>query len=70
MTILALTNLLPRLLIQLDYLLFRDPAGIIAQAPVVRLDEHPQDRGPLVFGSDHHPLLAAVHLTHPNGTSR
>ncbi len=52
----------PRVLI--DYLLFRDPAGMIAQAPVVRLDEHPQDRGPLVFGSDHHPLLAAIHLTH------
>ena len=58
----------PRVLI--DYLLFRDRAGVIARAPVVRLDEHPQDRGPLVFGSDHHPLLAAVHLTTSEDTSR
>jgi hypothetical protein len=54
----------------IDYLLFRDPAGIIAHAPVFRLDEHPQDRGPLVFGSDHHPLLAAVHLTTAERTGR
>lgn len=58
----------PRVLI--DYLLFRDPAGIIAGAPVVRLDEHPQDRGGLVFGSDHHPLLAAVHLAAAENAGR
>ncbi len=58
----------PRVLI--DYLLFRDPAGSIAHAPVVRLDEHSQDRGPLVFGSDHHPLLAAIRLTAAEDASR
>jgi hypothetical protein len=51
---------MPRVLI--DYLLFRDPARRIAGARVVRIDEHPQDRGPLVFGSDHHPLLACLHF--------
>lgn len=51
---------LPRLV--LDYLLVRDPAGIIQQARVHRLDEHPRDRGPLVFGSDHHPLLGRIDL--------
>jgi endonuclease/exonuclease/phosphatase family metal-dependent hydrolase len=51
---------LPRLI--LDYLLVRDRGGIIAQARVHRLDEHPRDRGPRVFGSDHHPLLARIEL--------
>jgi endonuclease/exonuclease/phosphatase family metal-dependent hydrolase len=51
---------LPRLV--LDYLLIRDAAGAVKQARVHRLDEHPQDRGPLVFGSDHHPLLARIQL--------
>jgi endonuclease/exonuclease/phosphatase family metal-dependent hydrolase len=51
---------LPRLV--LDYLLVRDPGGTIARAQVHRLDEHPRDRGPLVFGSDHHPLLARIDL--------
>jgi endonuclease/exonuclease/phosphatase family metal-dependent hydrolase len=51
---------LPRLV--LDYLLIRNPAGIVEQARVHRLDEHPRDRGPLVFGSDHHPLLARIDL--------
>jgi endonuclease/exonuclease/phosphatase family metal-dependent hydrolase len=51
---------LPRLV--LDYLLVRDPAGIVQHARVHRLDEHPRDRGPLVFGSDHHPLLARIDL--------
>ena len=50
----------PRLM--LDYLLVRDRAGRIGQATVERLDEHPRDRGPTVFGSDHHPLLARVAL--------
>jgi endonuclease/exonuclease/phosphatase family metal-dependent hydrolase len=53
---------MPRLV--LDYLLVRDRTGRIAHARVERMDEHPQDRGPLVFGSDHHPLLARVEL-HP-----
>jgi endonuclease/exonuclease/phosphatase family metal-dependent hydrolase len=52
---------LPRLV--LDYLLVRDPSGTVEQARVHRLDEHPRDRGPLVFGSDHHPLLARIDLT-------
>jgi endonuclease/exonuclease/phosphatase family metal-dependent hydrolase len=51
---------LPRLV--LDYLLVRDPAGVVEHARVHRLDEHPRDRGPLVFGSDHHPLLARIDL--------
>ncbi len=49
---------LPRLV--LDYLLVRDPSGLIHRAQVHRVDEHPQDRGPRVFGSDHHPLLARI----------
>ena len=52
---------LPRLV--LDYLLVRDRAGVIDQAQVHRLDEHPRDRGPRVFGSDHHPLLARIELS-------
>lgn len=55
---------LPRLV--LDYLLIRDRAGLIHQARVHRLDEHPQDRGSRVFGSDHHPLLGQIHF-HSNG---
>ena len=51
-------SVLPRLV--LDYLLVRDPAGVVARAEVHRLDEHPLDRGSYVFGSDHHPLLARI----------
>lgn len=51
---------LPRLV--LDYLLVRNSAGIVSRARVHRLDEHPLDRGPRVFGSDHHPLLARIDL--------
>jgi endonuclease/exonuclease/phosphatase family metal-dependent hydrolase len=58
---------LPRLV--LDYLLMRDGSGIISQARVHRLDEHPQDRGPRVFGSDHHPLLARIDLRPSRGIS-
>jgi endonuclease/exonuclease/phosphatase family metal-dependent hydrolase len=54
---------LPRLV--LDYLLIRDPFGVVGRAQVHRLDEHPRDRGPLVFGSDHHPLLARIDLAGP-----
>jgi endonuclease/exonuclease/phosphatase family metal-dependent hydrolase len=54
---------LPRLI--LDYLLIRDRQGTtIREGRVHRLDEHPRDRGPRVFGSDHHPLLARIDL-HP-----
>src|SRR5690606_16045654 len=52
---------LPRLV--LDYILVRDRRGGIASAAVHRLDEHARDRGPTVFGSDHHPLLASIELT-------
>lgn len=51
---------LPRLV--LDYLLIRDRVHAIARAQVHRLDEHPDDRGARVFGSDHHPLLARIDL--------
>jgi endonuclease/exonuclease/phosphatase family metal-dependent hydrolase len=59
---------LPRLV--LDYLLVRDRASRIARARVERLDEHPQDRGPTVFGSDHHPLFAEIELHDEDGTHR
>jgi endonuclease/exonuclease/phosphatase family metal-dependent hydrolase len=49
---------LPRLVI--DYLLVRDRAGAIRSMVVRRVDENAADRGPNVFGSDHHPLLAVV----------
>jgi endonuclease/exonuclease/phosphatase family metal-dependent hydrolase len=56
---------MPRLV--LDYLLVQDPdARAVAGVDVHRLDEDPRDRGPTVFGSDHHPLLAVVRLTDPD----
>lgn len=54
---------LPRLI--LDYILVRDRVSRVADARVERLDEHPLDRGPDVFGSDHHPLVARVRLHAP-----
>lgn len=51
---------LPRLVI--DYLLVRNRAGAIRSSVVRRVDEDPGDRGPNVFGSDHHPLLGLVEL--------
>jgi endonuclease/exonuclease/phosphatase family metal-dependent hydrolase len=51
---------LPRLVI--DYLVVRDRAGAIRSARVRRVDEDPRDRGPTVFGSDHHPLVARMDL--------
>ena len=51
---------LPRLVI--DYLLVRNRDGAIRSLAVRRVDEDPADRGPSVFGSDHHPLLAAIEL--------
>jgi endonuclease/exonuclease/phosphatase family metal-dependent hydrolase len=58
---------LPRLV--LDYLLVRDRGGVIGGARVHRLDEHPNDRGARVFGSDHHPLLARIDLKPTTGES-
>jgi endonuclease/exonuclease/phosphatase family metal-dependent hydrolase len=54
---------IPRLI--LDYLLIRDRHGRVRQGTVQRLDEHPRDRGPRVFGSDHHPLIARIDF-HPS----
>ena len=51
---------LPRLV--LDYILVRNRSGVVVAAQVHRLDEHPEDRGARVFGSDHHPLLARIDL--------
>jgi endonuclease/exonuclease/phosphatase family metal-dependent hydrolase len=51
---------LPRLVI--DYVLVRNRAGAIRSTVVRRVDEDPADRGPNVFGSDHHPLIAVVAL--------
>lgn len=52
----------PRLM--LDWLMVRDRGGAIAGMHAIRLDENPQDRGPYVFGSDHHPLLCRIDF-HP-----
>jgi endonuclease/exonuclease/phosphatase family metal-dependent hydrolase len=51
---------LPRLV--LDYIMVRDRRDVVAGARVHRLDEDAADRGPTVFGSDHHPLLARIDL--------
>ena len=51
---------LPRLVI--DYILVRNRAGAIRSSSVRRVDEDPSDRGPNVFGSDHHPLLSRIEL--------
>jgi len=56
---------LPRLI--LDYVLVRDRTGVVAQARIHRLDEHPKDKGAWVFGSDHHPLLARIDLKPSKG---
>jgi endonuclease/exonuclease/phosphatase family metal-dependent hydrolase len=58
---------LPRLV--LDYVLIRDRPGSIREAKVHRVDEHPQDRGPRVFGSDHHPLLGRIDFHPSRGTT-
>ncbi len=57
---------LPRLV--LDYLLVRNRLSDIIEARVHRLDEHPNDRGARVFGSDHHPLLARIDLRQMEGS--
>jgi endonuclease/exonuclease/phosphatase family metal-dependent hydrolase len=59
---------LPRLV--LDYVLVRDRTGVVTQARVHRLDEHPRDKGTWVFGSDHHPLLARIDLKPAPGKAR
>ncbi len=48
----------PRLL--LDWVLMSSHEGAIAASETRRLDEHPQDVGPYVFGSDHHPLVSRL----------
>lgn len=47
----------------LDHVLYRSTDDRLRRAEVVRLDETPGDRGPAVFGSDHHPLLARFELS-------
>lgn len=59
---------MPRLL--LDWVLVRDPAGLIAGLDIRRVDEEPLDRGPYVYGSDHHPLLARIHFASMEAGSR
>jgi endonuclease/exonuclease/phosphatase family metal-dependent hydrolase len=59
---------LPRLV--LDYILVRNGRGVVVAARVHRLDEHPEDRGARVFGSDHHPLLARIDLEPQSKDSR
>jgi endonuclease/exonuclease/phosphatase family metal-dependent hydrolase len=46
----------------LDHVLFYPAARRIRSAEVMRLDEHPADRGARIFGSDHHPLLVRATL--------
>ncbi len=46
----------------LDHVLYHPGGGRVAAVEVLRLDEHPRDRGPAIYGSDHHPLLARVTL--------
>jgi endonuclease/exonuclease/phosphatase family metal-dependent hydrolase len=58
---------MPRLI--LDWALARDPDDAIAHLDTVRLDEHPQDRGPYVFGSDHHPLLTEIIFARPGAAA-
>ena len=48
----------PRLM--LDWIMVSGHGGAIAGAETQRLDEHPGDVGPYVFGSDHHPLVARI----------
>ncbi len=49
----------------LDYVLYRSPAGDLADVCVERIDEVPGDRSARVFGSDHHPLFARVDFVVP-----
>lgn len=47
----------------LDHVLYRSAADHIGGVSVRRLDERPGGCGRLIFGSDHHPLLATVELS-------
>jgi endonuclease/exonuclease/phosphatase (EEP) superfamily protein YafD len=51
-----------RVRLLLDHVLFRSPDGRIAGVEVSRIDEARGDRSRTIFGSDHHPLLARIHL--------
>ena len=46
----------------LDHILLRAGTRTIKSVHVMRLDENSRDRGPRVFGSDHHPLLASIRI--------
>jgi endonuclease/exonuclease/phosphatase family metal-dependent hydrolase len=46
----------------LDHVLFRSPDHSIVSMSVERIDEAPGDRSAMVFGSDHHPLLAHLRM--------
>ncbi|HEX6558965.1 MAG TPA: endonuclease/exonuclease/phosphatase family protein [Longimicrobiales bacterium] len=46
----------------LDHIFVRAVGAGITDVHVRRLDEHVLDRGPNVFGSDHHPLLARLEI--------
>jgi endonuclease/exonuclease/phosphatase family metal-dependent hydrolase len=52
----------PGIKLQLDHLLYRSPTNRIKSVEVTRLDETREDEGRVVFGSDHHPLLARIEL--------
>ncbi|MFN2384497.1 MAG: endonuclease/exonuclease/phosphatase family protein [Gemmatimonadota bacterium] len=47
----------------LDHVLYRSAQGHIGGVSVRRLDERPDGCGRLIFGSDHHPLLASLELS-------
>jgi endonuclease/exonuclease/phosphatase family metal-dependent hydrolase len=53
----------------LDHVLVHVGGGRIRAVEVERIDENPTDRGWRIFGSDHHPLLATVHLN-PQGPAQ
>ncbi len=48
--------------LHLDHVFYHPGGTRISDVEVVRLDEHPQDWGSGIYGSDHHPLLAHVTL--------
>lgn len=52
----------------LDHVFVRTAGEHMITARVLRLDEDERDRGPAVFGSDHHPLLATFEFTEMKGS--
>lgn len=56
----------PGIRLLLDHLLFRSANDRIKSVEVTRLDETRDDVGRVVFGSDHHPLLARIELNPPS----